>query len=63
MISALVTLLIVVLICALLFWIVSILPLPDPFRKIANVIMIVIFALVLIFYFLLPLAGHGHSLR
>jgi len=62
-ISTLITLLIIVVICALVYWIFSLLPLPAPFRQIANVIIVVLFALILIFYVLLPLAGRAHTLR
>jgi hypothetical protein len=64
MINVLVHLLIVVLVCGLLYWagtaIIGLLPLPDPFGRIAQVILIVIIALILI-YALLPLAGGSLS--
>jgi heme A synthase len=62
MISLLISLLIFLIVFALIWWILSVLPLPPPIRQIANVIFVVICALVLIFYFLLPLAGTGSHL-
>ena len=58
MIAALIHLLIVIiilgLVCWLLWWAISYLPLPAPFAQIARFIVVLIFALVLI-YQLLPL--------
>jgi hypothetical protein len=49
MIDQLVTLLILVLILGLVWWLfTSIIPLPEPFAKVAQVIIIVIFILLLI---------------
>ena len=59
MISTLVSLLILLIVFALVWWIFSVLPLPAPVKQIASVIIMVIFALILIFYILLPLAGTG----
>lgn len=57
-IGILVHLLIVILVLGLIFWIVwwalSYLPLPNPFDQIARFIVVLIFALILI-YLLLPL--------
>ena len=60
MIPTLIHILIVVLILGLVFWIIwwalSYLPLPEPFAGIAKFIVVLIFALILI-YLLLPLAN------
>jgi hypothetical protein len=58
MISVLVTLLIYCLVFGLIWWIVSLIPLPPPFARVAQVIVAVIFLLIVI-YELLPLAGGG----
>ena len=60
MIPALIHILIVVIILGLIFyliwWALSYLPLPEPFAAIARFIVILVFALILI-YLLLPLAN------
>jgi len=57
-VALLVHLLIVILVLGLIFWIVwwalSYLPLPNPFAQIARFLVVLIFALILI-YLLLPL--------
>jgi hypothetical protein len=58
MLSILVTILVVGIICALIYWILSVLPLPAPFAQIIRVVVVVIFCIWLI-YLLLPLAGGG----
>jgi membrane protein YdbS with pleckstrin-like domain len=55
-ISILVSLLIACIICGLLYWLVTLIPLPPPFGKVAQVIIAAIFVLWLIFL-LLPLTG------
>jgi hypothetical protein len=59
MISTLIYLLVLLIVFALVWWVLSLIPLPAPMRQIANVVLAVIFALVIIFYVLLPLAGHA----
>jgi hypothetical protein len=56
MIQSLVHLAIELLVCGLIYWVVSLIPLPPPFGKIIQVIFVVI-AVLLILAFLLPLAG------
>ena len=56
MLSLLVTILVVCIIFALIWWIVTQLPLPEPFARIARVVVVALFAIWLI-YLLLPLAG------
>jgi hypothetical protein len=60
MISLLVTLLVVLIIFSLIWWIVSVLPLPPPFAQIARVVVVVIFCLVLIGMLLPYTGGFGH---
>lgn len=59
MIGLLIQLLIVLLIVGLVYWavtaIIGLIPLPPPFGQIANVLLIVIIALILIFYALVPI--------
>ena len=54
----LISLLIFCIVFGLIYWIVTLIPLPDPFKTIAMVILLLIGVLVLIGY-LLPLTG-GH---
>jgi len=61
MISLLVTLLIIVLVAGVVFWIISLIPIPEPWGRIAQVIVGVIFLIVLLTY-LLPLA-HSPTLH
>lgn len=60
MLAALIHILIVVIILGLIFWLVfwalPYLPLPAPFAQIARFIVVLIFAIILI-YLLLPLAN------
>jgi hypothetical protein len=60
MIGALIHILIVIIILGLVFWLLwwalSYLPLPEPFGSIARFIVVLIFAMILI-YLLLPLAN------
>lgn len=59
MIETLIGLLIAVLIIGLLWWaaqsIIAVVPLPEPFRTIVYVLLIVILVLICIFYILIPL--------
>lgn len=57
MISILITILIMCLIFGLLWWVITLLPLPAPFGNVVRVIIAIIFCIWLI-YLLLPLAGH-----
>jgi hypothetical protein len=61
MLSILVTLLIVCLIFGVVYWIISLIPLPAPFGRVAQVIVAVIF-LIYLLYMLLPYAGFAHPL-
>ena len=56
MISLLVTILVMCIIFGLIWWIITIIPLPPPFAQVARVVCVVIFCIWLI-YLLLPLAG------
>lgn len=58
MLSILVTILVMCLIFGLIWWIISLIPLPAPFGQVARVVIAVIFVIYLI-YMLLPLAGGG----
>ena len=58
MISILVTILIMCLIFGVLWWVISLIPLPAPFGQIARVVCALIVVIWLI-YLLLPLAGGG----
>ena len=61
MISILISLLVMCLIFGVIWWILTLIPLPGPFLQIARVIVAVIFLIILI-YMLLPMAGgfeHG----
>ena len=64
MLSILVTILVMCLIFGLIWWIITLIPLPPPFGRVAQVVIAVIFVICLI-YLLLPLAGggFGHSIR
>jgi hypothetical protein len=62
MISILVTLLIIVLVVGIVFWILSLLPIPQPWLNVARAILGLIVLIWLISY-LLPLAGHPALLR
>lgn len=60
MLSLLITILVVCIIFALIWWILTQIPLPAPFAQIVRVVVVVIFCIWLI-YMLLPLAGGGIS--
>ena len=68
MIETLISVLIYLIICGLIYWavttILAVVPLPEPIRTVVNVILIVILVLIVI-YALLPLlhAVPFHSLR
>ena len=57
MISVLITILVLCIVFGLLWWIVSLLPLPAPFGQVARVVVAVLF-LIIILYEFLPLIGH-----
>lgn len=57
MIELLIYLLIILIVMALGWWVLTMIPLPPPIAQIARVIFVVICAIVLIM-FLLQLAGH-----
>ena len=58
MIGLLVEFLVAMIIFGLVYWIVGMIPLPDPFKRIAIVVLVVIFCIWLI-YFLLGFMGGG----
>jgi hypothetical protein len=60
MVGALITLLIVLLVAALVFWVLQQLGLPDPIRKIVYVVVVVVLAIWLLYFLIgfLP-AGTG----
>jgi hypothetical protein len=58
MLGLLVTILVMCIIFGLIWWIISVIPLPPPFARIAQVVCVVLFCLWLI-YLILPLAGGG----
>ena len=58
MIQLLIYILILLIVLALVWWIITQLPLPAPVKQIATVVIVVIFAIAMI-YQLLPLAGSG----
>jgi len=58
MLSLLITILVMCIIFGLIWWILSIIPLPAPFGQIARVVVVVIFCIYLI-YLLLSLTGTG----
>ncbi len=57
MISLLIMLLIVLLVVAIVFWILSLFPLPQPWLNVARAIVGLIFLIWLLGY-MLPLTGH-----
>jgi hypothetical protein len=57
MISLLVTLLILVLVAGVAFWIISLLPIPAPWLNVAKAIVAIIVLIYLLSY-LVPLSGH-----
>jgi hypothetical protein len=58
MISILVWLVILCIVCALAYWIITQIPLPAPIQKIATVVIVVVFVIAII-YMLLPLTQGG----
>jgi multisubunit Na+/H+ antiporter MnhE subunit len=61
MLELLLSLVIFALILGVLWWIVSILPLPEPFPRILQVVIVVI-AVIYLIYFLMGLIGSGPRL-
>jgi len=57
MIGMLISLLIIVIVLGVAWYVINLIPLPPPFQQIVHVIFIVIVAIILI-WFLLGLAGH-----
>jgi hypothetical protein len=62
MISLLINLLILCIVVGLLYWILLQIPLPDPFGRIARVVLIVI-AVIALIYMLLGIADGGVGVR
>lgn len=58
MISLLITLLVILLVFGVFWYIISLLPLPPPFAMIGQIVLAVLLLLVLL-NFLLPVAGLG----
>ena len=56
MVQSLIHLVIELIVVGLIYWIVSMIPLPAPFAKIIQVVFIII-AVFIVLVFLLPLAG------
>jgi len=56
MITFLITFLIVIIILGLIWWVTTVLPLPEPFPRIVQVVVVVVGALIII-YMLLGLIG------
>lgn len=57
MISLLITLIIVVIVVGVLFWILSMLPIPQPWLNVAKVLIALVLLIWLLSY-LVPLSGH-----
>jgi hypothetical protein len=57
-IGLLVTILIMCIVFGVIWWILTLIPLPAPFGRVAQVVVAVIF-LIWLLYLLLPLAGAG----
>lgn len=57
MISLLITLIIVVIVVGVLFWILSMLPIPQPWLNVAKVLIALVLLIWLLSY-LVPFAGH-----
>jgi hypothetical protein len=62
MISLLIYILVMCIVFALFYWILSMVPLPPPVKQIVTVVIAVIFVIFLI-YLILPLAGGAPALR
>ena len=60
-ISILISLLILCLVAGVIYYIITLIPLPEPFKRILTIIFLLIVLLVALSY-LLPLAGVGHPL-
>ena len=56
-VSLFVSFLIFIIIAALVWWVISVLPLPDPFKKIVTVVFVVMLCLVMICW-LCNFSGH-----
>ena len=61
MLSLLVSILVACIIFGLIYWILTVIPLPAPFAQIIRVVLIVIFCIWII-YILLGLTGSVHPL-
>lgn len=60
-IGLLINLLVLLIVFGIAYWIITILPLPEPFKQIAMVILLLILLLVVVAW-LLPIAGISHPL-
>jgi len=59
-VSLLITALLIVIIAGLAFWVLRLLPLPAPWGNVAQILLGIIVAIVLIIYVLMPLLHHFH---
>jgi hypothetical protein len=62
MIDVLIYLVVVVVLVSLAYWILQQLPLPEPIGRIANIVLVVVAVLIIVFL-LLSLVGVGPQLR
>ncbi len=62
LISAVIYLVVVGLIIWLLLYLIDVIPLPEPFHKVARVLVIA-FAVIIVIYFLLGLLGQAPAIR
>jgi hypothetical protein len=58
MIEVLIQFLITILVIGLLYWLITALPIPPPFKQIATVVVIII-CIIWVLYMLLPLTAGG----
>lgn len=56
LVNLLIEFVVLVIVFSLLYWIISVLPIPEPAKKFVNIVFVVVAALVCI-YFLLGLVG------
>lgn len=59
MIGILINLVIFLLVLGVIWWALTLIPIPEPFGLIARVVIGVIFLIVLLTQFLMPLIGYG----
>ena len=61
MIALLINVIILILVFGLLYWVITLIPLPPPFAQIAQVVLVVLLVIILISFLLGLVQPYGHG--